>query len=273
MSTSQTFISQVNTDVEKAFEKIQIIIWQQRLKSPNLQFIDDEIEMWESLLLYDGETFPGGESISGKGIPAPPFTITIPRDPNTPAYRDRVDEVYFDLLFRSNLDSDTLANRKALFRAIYRRTEGLLVWLKGLKQFMATDPRAYTTSIHDVELNEPPEPSFEEGIIESVTSILGPIESSFSAPKDYERAIRVLVSYFKGIDIHENRKIHTRGAVKGKLAFALGEIHRDCLNAHPSHRYLSFLTIAFKIFENENLDEDRAYDTRLYKYCSTKPRN
>lgn len=272
MSVPETFKSQASDEIEIVFEKIQIIIWQQRLKSPNLQFIDDQIEHWSSLLLFDGETFPGGESISGKAVPAPPFTITMPRDPNTPEYVDRISDVYYDLLFRNNLDLEPLDNRKVFLRAIDERTEELLVWLKELKIFMVQDARAYQTSTLDLAVKESNEPSFEEGVIESVVSILGPLEQSFFSQKDYERAVRVLVSYFTGRDIHENDKIHTRGGVKGKLAYALGEIHRDSLNIHPTHRYLLFLTAAFKIFEKEDLDKEKAYDTRLYKYCSTIPR-
>jgi len=271
MSVPQAFMSQVRAETESAFDKIKIIIWQQRFKNPNLQFIDDQVEHWTSLLLFDGETFPGGESISGKAPPAPPFTITMPRDPNTPEYVERISDIYYDLLFRNDLDLTALDNRKAFLKAIDNRTEELVIWLKGMKDFMVQDPRAYDISTHDQEVKESYEPYAKEGIIESVNSILGPLERAFCSEKDYKRAVRVLVSYFNGRDIHENDKIHTRGSVKGKIAFALGEIHRDCLNAHPTHRYLLLLTKAFKIFEKEDLDKDKSYDTRLYKYCSTKP--
>lgn len=89
--------------------------------------------------------------------------------------------------------------------------------------------------------------------------------------KDYNNVKQILLSYFKdGRTPEKKAPVFIRNGNKKKLAYACGKIFRSLKNEPLSYGYLLLLKNTFEVYANEEIEENKANKSNLYKYCTNK---
>ena len=101
---------------------------------------------------------------------------------------------------------------------------------------------------------------------QAVNDKLLSVKEAFKTAADFEKAVAVIVAYFFSKQIPK-KVIAVKNGWKKKIAFALGEVHRELKpQTTLDINYLLFYTKAISAFEKDVINESNVFGDKLYKY-------
>jgi hypothetical protein len=95
-------------------------------------------------------------------------------------------------------------------------------------------------------------------------------KDAFITESDYEKAIKVLNSFFNGTETNIDKPILIKRGYTKHIAFALGEIWRSKKTDVITYEYLMLYKKLFSIFQKQRLEENHVFSSPLYKYSISK---
>ena len=133
-------------------------------------------------------------------------------------------------------------------------------------------PRIFTSFDKCEHRNEPQQNEIEQETVltDYIEKYLCEYKEAFNSESDYEKAIKVLNSFFNGVGTNIDKQIHIKRGYTKQISFALGEIWRSKKTDVITYEYLMLYKKLFTIFEKQRLEKDHVFSSPLYKYSISK---